>query len=88
MQTGHLATITEIARTGSVTAAARNLGVAQSTASRHVRALEKDLGVQLVDRTAGSVVLTAAGRRLVAAAPRVLDAVEGAFAAASDRTDR
>ncbi|MDA3644505.1 LysR family transcriptional regulator [Saccharopolyspora indica] len=52
-----------VAETESVTAAARRVHVAQPSISRQLRALEKDLGVALFTRRAGSLALNAAGRR-------------------------
>lgn len=61
-----------IARAGSLTAAARALRVAHSTAFRRLGALEQRLGVRLFERLPGGVyVPTAAGERIAAAAERV-----------------
>ena len=53
-----------IAETGNVREAAERVRVAQSALSRHVRSLEDELGVQLLERHARGVSLTAAGKRL------------------------
>ncbi len=53
-----------IADTGNVRQAADRVRVAQSALSRHVRALEDELGVRLLDRHARGVSLTGAGERL------------------------
>lgn len=55
-----------LARCGSFTAAAENLGITQSAISHQVKRLEELLGTQLVDRQAGGCVLTAEGMRLSA----------------------
>jgi DNA-binding transcriptional LysR family regulator len=47
---------------GSVTAASKELYVAQPSLSRQLRRLESDLGLQLFSRTDKRLVLTAAGR--------------------------
>ena len=60
---------------GSMTAAARGVPVAQPALSRAVRALEAELGVELFATRGRSVELTESGRRIVAAARRVLDDV-------------
>ena len=55
-----------ITRHGSLNAAARDLGVDQSTVFRRLRALEKYLGAQIFDRRQhGKYELTAAGENLV-----------------------
>lgn len=53
MRTTHLATFVAVAREGSVTAAAGAVGVAQSTVTRQVRALESELGARLLVRNGG-----------------------------------
>jgi DNA-binding transcriptional LysR family regulator len=59
-----LSTFEAVARTGSFTGAARELGVPKSTVSRGLARLEASLGVQLVLRTTRKVALTAAGTGL------------------------
>jgi molybdate transport repressor ModE-like protein len=55
-----------VARGGSTAAAARELGVNQTTVARRLEALEKDLGLRLVERHQAGASLTEAGRMLVA----------------------
>ncbi|TAK51561.1 MAG: LysR family transcriptional regulator [Gammaproteobacteria bacterium] len=55
----------EIARLGSFSRAATALGIAQPALSRHVRAMERELGVQLLHRNGRGVLLTDAGRQLL-----------------------
>lgn len=52
------------ASTGSFSAAARRLGIGQSTISRHISTLEQWLGVPLFSRTSSSSELTTDGRQL------------------------
>lgn len=52
-------------RTGTVHAAARDLGYTPSAVSQQVKRLERELGTRLLDRQGRGVVLTAAGRRVV-----------------------
>lgn len=54
-----------VAELGSFSAAARSLGIAQPALSRHVKALEEHLGVQLVLRTARGVRLTKRGEHFL-----------------------
>ncbi|MCF1471871.1 LysR family transcriptional regulator [Agrobacterium vitis] len=49
------------ARTGSVTAAARELSLTQSAVSRQIKALEEQLGVELFHRERQTIRLTAGG---------------------------
>ena len=53
-----------VADAGSMTAAARSLGITQSAVSQYVRLLEKDLGQRLFDRSVRPVRLTNAGAAL------------------------
>lgn len=62
METRHLAEYVALVNEGSFTAAARFLGISQPALSKHVAALERDFGVDLVTREAGGVRPTEAGR--------------------------
>lgn len=53
-----------IVRSGSLRAAARELGVSQSTVSRRLAEMERQLEARLVSRTADELPLTAAGAEL------------------------
>lgn len=54
-----------VARTGTTTAAARRLGVNQTTCARRIAVLERGLGAQLFERSAAGYALTALGQALV-----------------------
>lgn len=58
-------------RHGSLSAAARALGVNQTTVGRRVKALERDVGARLLRTTATGVVLTEAGRAILPDAERM-----------------
>jgi DNA-binding transcriptional LysR family regulator len=60
-----------VARTGSFTAAAVALKVAQPTLTKSIRGLEQELGVTLFDRLPRGAALTAAGAALRRHAERV-----------------
>jgi len=62
-----------VARAGSLSGAARRLGVAVSTASRRLDALEATLGLRLVDRRMDGARLTPNGERMAALAEPVAD---------------
>ncbi|AOU97106.1 transcriptional regulator [Acidihalobacter yilgarnensis] len=66
-----------VAETGSLSAAARALGVSQPTLSREMQALEQTTGLNLLRRTTQGVTLTAAGERLMATAARMGEAADG-----------
>jgi DNA-binding transcriptional LysR family regulator len=63
---------------GSLSAAARSLGVPLTTVSRTLSGLEKGLGARLLTRTTRRSELTEAGSRYVTACRRILDSVEEA----------
>ena len=60
-----------IARHGSLTAAAKDLGVAQSTVGRRLASLEENLAVRLLNRTPEGYRLTLAGEAVRSQAERV-----------------
>src|SRR5262245_66192502 len=64
MELRHLQTFQTIVRRGSFLAAAHELGVAQSTVTRHVQQLEASLDVRLFERGTRRIRLTEAGRAL------------------------
>jgi DNA-binding transcriptional LysR family regulator len=61
--------------TGTFTAAADELGVSQAAVSRTVAALERALGVRVLQRTTREVSLTPVGARVVGHARRVVEEV-------------
>ena len=63
-----------IERTGSLTAAARELGMAQPNASRAIGRLERRTGLVLLVRTHSGSTLSPSGRQVVEAARPVLEA--------------
>jgi len=58
----------EVARLGSFSAAARHMRITQPAVSRRLRALEKEVGVPLLQRKGRGVLLTHAGEILLASA--------------------
>ncbi|MFF3555549.1 LysR family transcriptional regulator [Streptomyces tsukubensis] len=73
-----LAYFAEVARHEHVTRAAQEIGVPQSTLSRAVVRLERDLDVTLFARTGRTVSLTPAGRTFFSSVERALAEVERA----------
>ncbi|ROR32843.1 LysR family transcriptional regulator [Inmirania thermothiophila] len=78
MEIAELETFREVARCGSFTAAAQRLHLSQPAVSKRIQALERELGGPLFDRMGRRVVLTEAGRALLARAERILAEVEEA----------
>lgn len=60
-----------LARSGSVRAAGKSLGVSHSTVSRRVEGLEERLAARLFDRSRDGFTLTSAGREMLERAERV-----------------
>lgn len=61
---------------GSLTGAATELGISQPAASKRMSALERRLGVQLLERTRRGSALTASGELVSGWAARVLDELD------------
>ncbi|MCK4703977.1 MAG: LysR family transcriptional regulator [Gammaproteobacteria bacterium] len=71
-----------VARTGSISGAAKQLGVQHSTVSRRMRQLEEKLGTRLLERKTGRYELTQAGKNVMEASGRIereVLAVDGAL---------
>lgn len=77
MQLGQLRVFQVVARSQTFTAAADALGRSQPAISMQVRALERELGVPLVEVMHRRVRLTVAGEELLRHADRVLAGLEG-----------
>lgn len=75
-----LEAFTKVAETQSFSEAARRLRSSKSAVSRHVAALETDLGARLFHRTTRSLTLTEAGRDYFARTSRILADLEEANA--------
>lgn len=71
-----------VASTRSFSGAARELGISQATASKHVQTLEDWLGVRLLHRTTRRVALTDAGEGFFVQCTRILEEMEAARSAA------
>ncbi len=74
----------ELARSGTLAAAARRTGVEHTTVARRIQALEKQMGATLFAREAGGHRLTEAGRQLLPAVEAMETAVLGVNHAAPD----
>jgi DNA-binding transcriptional LysR family regulator len=83
-----LAAFVTVARQGSFTRAAAQLGVSQSALSQTIRGLEERLGLRLFTRTTRRVAPTDAGERLLATIGPRLEGIEADLAALSELRDR
>lgn len=90
METNQLRSFMEVVKTGNFSEAAENLYTTQSSVSKHIQALEKDLGVKLFDRSKRKVSLTTAGQLVAKDAKRILAAEQHllqSLASFSQQTD-
>lgn len=80
METDELSILVQAVATGSLSGAARRLGVTPTIASRRLAALEERLGVRLMHRTTRSVALTPEGEVFLPHAQAMLEIEEAARA--------
>ncbi len=60
-----------VARTGSISGAAKQLGIQHSTVSRRMRSFEEKMGVRLLERIKSGYELTSAGEHIKRAADKI-----------------
>lgn len=77
-----------VARTGSFTNAAKQLGVSQPALSLSLKELEKRLGLRLLNRTTRSVTTTEAGERLRRSIAPHFDGIEAGIASVTEMRDK
>lgn len=82
MNIDHLRSFVAVAERQNFTQAAEELFLAQPVVSRHIAALEKELSLQLFERTTRSVRITPEGRALAEGAQRALEELDGAVSRA------
>jgi molybdate transport repressor ModE-like protein len=80
LDVSRLRVLVAIARTGSVTAAARELHYSQPSISHHLARLEAETGAQLVRRAGRGIRLTEAGRTLAERGAEILGRLDAAEA--------
>jgi DNA-binding transcriptional LysR family regulator len=71
-------TFVRVIAKGSFSAVAKERGIGQPAVSKHISALEEELGTELIYRTSRSIALTEAGRDFYDSALRILDDFENA----------
>jgi DNA-binding transcriptional LysR family regulator len=81
MKLDDIAAFAAVVETGSVSAAARRLGVAKSVVSKRVTELERGLGATLLKRSPRSVMLTDRGRTFYDRARAIMAALDEAATA-------
>ena len=86
MDMRHLSAFVAVAEEGTFTKAARRLHISQPPLSRHVRQLEKELGVTLFVRRRDGIELTNDGYALLEKAQAAVAAVRAFEGAAHERT--
>ncbi|QCI98429.1 LysR family transcriptional regulator [Agrobacterium larrymoorei] len=74
-----LRSFVDVANLGSFSAAAEKAGLTQPAVSLHIRLLEKQLGVRLIERVGRRAQPTSAGRDLLVHARRIADEVSQAI---------
>jgi DNA-binding transcriptional LysR family regulator len=84
LDTRRLRVLREVARRGSLTAAAEVLSYTPSAISQQIAALEREAGTALLERRARGVVLTEAGQVLVGHAEHILSRLATAEVALAD----
>ena len=65
--------VVEVAKNGSINKAAKNLFLSQTALSSAIKALEKELGIAIFERTARGVTVTSSGREFVGYAVSLVD---------------
>lgn len=80
---GDFALFARVVEAGGFSAAARTIGVPQTTLSRRIAKLEVRLGVRLLERTTRRIAITEAGRKVFDHARRMMDEAEDARATAA-----
>ena len=73
-----MAVFSRVVAAGSLSAAAREIGISPALVSRRLAALENRLGVRLINRTTRQLALTAEGTTYLKRSREILAAIEAA----------
>lgn len=84
MDLNDIAVFARVVEAGSFTAAARLLGMPKTTVSRRIAALEREVGVRLLQRTTRSLNMTDAGRLYYEQSSQALRTIEDAHRQLAD----
>jgi DNA-binding transcriptional LysR family regulator len=76
MKIQYLSTFMSVLKTGSFSAAAKELEISQGTVSNHVSALEEELDARIFKRTTKGVELTEAGKILQESSEKIFQEIE------------
>ncbi len=87
MDLWQLRTLSVVAKTLNFTRASEELNLSQPAVSHQIRALEKEIGRQLFERTVNGVTLTASGKSAFEHAQRILDIADELKADLDERTE-
>src|SRR3954447_6937220 len=87
LELARLRVLDAVARTGSVTAAAKELHYSQPSVSHHLARLEREPGAQLLQRIGRGIRLTPTGQLLADRAAEILGRVDAAAAEVSAHVD-
>ena len=82
-QVADLALFAKIVQTGGISRCAADLGMERTTISRRLGALERTLGVKLLDRTPKHITVTDAGRRCLEQCEQLLESAHNATSLAT-----
>jgi LysR family transcriptional activator of glutamate synthase operon len=88
MEIDYLCEFAVIAKLGSFSLAAEELFISQSSLSKHIIALEKELNVQLFNRTSRNVALSKAGARILPYANRLFEMKKRITGIAAEQINR
>jgi LysR family transcriptional activator of glutamate synthase operon len=88
MEIDYLCEFSVIAKLGSFSLAAEELFISQSSLSKHIIALEKELNVQLFNRTSRNVALSEAGAQILPYANRVFEMEKSITRIAAEQINR